>query len=145
MKYLLKIIWFTIGLIGLICIRLFENSLFDDPLIRFYDNDFQNMPFPNLESWQYTFNIGFRFLLNSTISLFLIWIAFRNKNFIKFSILLYSVLLVFGLISFWWVAHDIQPKDYMVLFYIRRFLIHPILLIVLIPAFYFQKLNRKSV
>ena len=145
MKRYLKILIFSVGILGLACIRFFENSLFYDPLINFYNTNFQDKPFPDLNEWLYTLNIIFRFALNSIISLILIWIAFRKKSFIKFSILLYGILLIGGLIVFWFVAYDIKPKEYMTLFYIRRFLIHPILLIVLIPAFYFQKLNKKSV
>lgn len=126
-------------------IRYYENEIFYDPLIVFYKSSFQDSPFPDLDLWRYSLNLAFRYLLNTLISLALIWISFENKNYIKFSVLLFSILFILGLILFWFIANGIQPKDYMVLFYIRRFIIHPILLIVLIPAFYFQKINQKAV
>ena len=145
MKRYQKIIIFTVGVCGLACIRFFEGSLFYDPLVEFYDSNFQDKAFPDLNEWLYTLNIIFRFVLNTIISVILIWIAFRKKSYIKFSIILYSILLAVGLIFFWFMVYNIQPKEYMTLFYIRRFLIQPILLIVLIPAFYFQRLNKKTV
>ncbi|RRO20308.1 exosortase F system-associated membrane protein [Flavobacteriaceae bacterium 14752] len=144
MKLYLKILVFVLAITGLVCIRFFENTLFHDPLITFYDSDFQNMKFPNLNFWFYNLNLGFRFLLNSILSIAIIWVAFRNMYYIKFSVLLYCFLFVVGLFLFWFVSSNIQPKDYMVLFYIRRFLIQPLLVIILIPAFYFQKLKKSS-
>ena len=143
MSLKLRIIIFIIGLIGLVSIRYFENVLFYDPLINFYNSNFQNSSFPDLNVWIYSLNLGFRFMLNSVLSLVLIWVTFKNKSFIKFSTLLYCILFIGGLVLFWGFTIDIQPKNYMILFYIRRFLIHPILVIILIPAFYFQKLNKK--
>lgn len=143
MSRYLRILFFILGLIGLVSIRYFENILFYDPLINFYNSVFQNQAFPELDFWLYSLNLGFRFLLNTVLSLVLIWLVFKSKNFIKFSILMYCILFIGGFILFWGFAVDVQPKNYMLLFYIRRFLIHPILIIVLIPAFYFQKLNKK--
>ncbi len=144
MKLYFKIIGFALGLTGLVSIRFFENALFFDPLISFYDSNFQNSTFPDLSFWRYSLNIAFRFLLNSSISLGIIWLIFKNKNYLRFSVLLYVILFIVGIILFWIVSSNIQPKDYMVLFYIRRFLIQPLLVIILIPAFYFQKLNKNK-
>ena len=139
----LRITIFILSLIGLVSIRYFENVFFYDPLIDFYNSNFQNTRFPDLNFWLYSLSLGLRFLLNSLLSLILIWVTFKNKGFIKFSTLLYCILFFGGFSLFWGFAIDIQPKYYMVLFYIRRFLIHPILVIILIPAFYFQELNKK--
>lgn len=144
MNRYLRIAVFIMGLIGLVSVRFFEDVLFYDPLIPFYNSNFQIAQFPDLDFWLYSLNLGFRFFLNTVLSLILIWVAYRNKDYIKFSTLLFFALFVGGLILFWIFATDIQPNDYMVLFYIRRFLIHPILVIILIPAFYFQKLNKSK-
>ncbi len=143
MKTPLKVIFFFTAVIGFVSVRLFENSLFYDPLISFYKGNFQSSAFPELDFWKYSLSLVFRFLLNALISVGLIWVLFQNTTFIKFSTVLFTGLLLVGLFMFWIVEHDISTENYMFLFYIRRFIIHPILAIVLIPAFYFQQLSSK--
>ncbi len=140
---ILKIGMLVLGAICLAIIRYFETKIFYDPLIDFYDGKFHTKPFPDLEFWIYNFNLIFRYVLNTGISIVIIWFLFKKKSYIKFSILSYAIFFVIGFLMFWIVAYDIESKDFMLLFYIRRFLIQPILLIILIPAFYFQKLNKK--
>jgi exosortase F-associated protein len=125
-------------------VRLFEKKLFYDPLLDFYQGDFLDQPFPDLEFWRYNLSLTFRYLLNTSASLFMIWVVFKSKNFIKFSLLLFAVLFVIGILLFWFIQHNIDSEHYMRLFYVRRFIIQPLLVIILLPAFYFQKLNKKS-
>ena len=143
MKNYIKILIFLLGVFCLALIRYFENEIFYDPLIEFYDGKFHLNPFPDLKFWLYNFAITARYFLNTLISLIIIWFIFKNKSYIKFSILLYSIFFIIGISIFWILVINIQPKDYMFLFYVRRFLIQPLLLIILLPAFYFQKLNKK--
>lgn len=125
-------------------IRFFENEIFFDPLLEFYKGNFNLKAFPELDVLKYSANLIFRYILNTAVSLVLIWIIFSSKNFIKFSLLLYSLLLFLGILVFWILTYNIQPEDYMALFYVRRFLIQPLFIIILIPAFYFQKINKNA-
>jgi len=125
-------------------IRFFETELFYDPLISFYKNNFLQKPFPELDPILYSLNLGFRYFLNTIISLLLIWISFQNKSYLQFSGILYTALFTIGILIFWFIAHDIETENYMTLFYIRRFLIQPLLVIILLPAFYFQNINKNA-
>ena len=136
---------FIFGVFCLAAIRLFEQSLFHDPLIDFYHGNFLDAEFPDLDFWVYSLNISFRYFLNTLASLFIIWIIFRKKNYIKFSLLLYVFLFVVCFTLFWIIENNIVSEYYMRLFYVRRFLIQPLLVIILLPAFYFQQLNKKTV
>ena len=144
MKKIISIIGFSLGLCGLITLRFFEEKLFYDPLLDFYHGDFLEMPFPKLDFWLYSFNLGFRYFLNTFSSLILIWFAFENKTYIKFSLILFIALFLLGSLVFWIIENNITSESYMQLFYVRRFLIQPLLVIVLLPAFYFQQLNNKA-
>lgn len=144
MKTGVKIFFFSTGILLFAFIRLFQNELFYDPLISFYKNSIRQDIFPDINILLYTINLGFRYLLNTLVSLGLIWVVFQNKSYIKFSILLYLLLFVAGLLLFWVIAYDIKPSSYMTLFYVRRFLIQPLLVIILIPAFYFQNINKNG-
>ena len=144
MKLSLKILAFALCIFCFALIRFFETDLFYDPLISFYKNNFSQKPFPELVTWKYYLNLALRYLLNTSISLFLIWISFHNKSYIKFSVILYTVLFVIGITTFIYIEHDIQHENYMTLFYVRRFLIQPLLVIILLPAFYFQNINNNT-
>lgn len=143
-KLLFKILIFIASVIGLALIRFFETELFYDPLISFYKNNFLQKPFPELDSLWYSLNLAFRYFLNTIISLVLIWISFQNKSYLQFSGMLYTALFIVAILVFWLVAHDIENETYMTLFYIRRFLIQPLLVIILLPAFYFQNINKNA-
>lgn len=144
MKIWLKILLFLSGILLFAFIRLFEKELFYDPLIEFYKSTFRQETFPDLNVLLYNLNLAFRYLLNSGISLGLIWVLFEDKNYIKFSALLFLVLFVLCISAFWIVAVNIEPNNIMTLFYIRRFIIQPLLVVVLIPAFYFQNINKRG-
>lgn len=144
MNNFIKYTAFTALIIGFVLVRLFENHLFYDPLIKFYDGNFQNAEFPELAFWKYNLSLAFRYVINAVISIGLIGVLFQNKIFVKFTSLLLIILFIVCIILFWMVENNIKPEYYMYLFYIRRFLIQPLLIIVLIPAFYFQKLNKQS-
>jgi len=132
---------FLILLVGMLaCIRFFESTLFYDPFLSFFKTDFQNKSLPDYNSTQLFVNIFFRYSLNSIISLVILYVLFKDKNILKLSIGLYVVFLVVLLVLF---AIELNlSTDYTLLFYTRRFLIQPMFLILLIPAFYYQKINK---
>jgi exosortase F-associated protein len=115
--------------LALVSIRIFENSLFYDPLIAYYKGMHQIKLFTSL---------GFRFYLNSILSLGIIHLLFKNPTSTKFALLLYLVLGSVLLISFVFMLEFFGETNKMTLFYIRRFIIQPLFLILFVPAFYYQ-------
>lgn len=123
----------------LIAIRVFESNLFYDPFLVYFKNEFTNSPYPNISILKLFFSYGFRFYINSMISLALIYLIFKDTKIVKFSILLYMVFGSILMISFFFVLKFFGPESKMILFYIRRFIIQPIFVMLFIPAFYYQK------
>jgi len=138
-----KVFWalFLIGL--LVCIRLFENQLFYDPFLNYFKSEYAHLPFPRINIFKLFFSLGMRFYLNSVISLLLLYVIFKDKQMIKFSMLLYMILGSVLMISFIFVLNFFGEENKMTLFYIRRFLIQPIFILLFIPAFYYQKQIKK--
>lgn len=138
---------FLIGLLVflLISIRFYENQLFYDPLLRFFKSSgyLQNQ-IPDFNPYQLILNTIFRYTLNSFISVAIIAIAFQDRNIIKFSAVLYLLLLILIGSIFSYLIFTIENQHYLVLFYVRRFLIHPIFLLVLFPAFYYYRLKQRN-
>ena len=128
----------------LILIRAFENTLFYDPFLNYFKSEYANLPFPEISVVKLFLSLGFRFYLNSVISLFLLYVIFNDGKMVKFSILLYMILGSILMISFSFVLNFFGEESKMTLFYIRRFIIQPIFILLFIPAFYYQKQIRKS-
>jgi len=136
-------LWSSFLILLLVGIRVYENQLFYDPFLDYFKNEYAHAPFPSINIFKLFFSLGMRFYLNSVISLFLLYVLFKDKQIVKFSMLLYMVLGSVLMISFIFTLHFFGEESKMTLFYIRRFLIQPIFILLFIPAFYYQKQTRK--
>lgn len=123
-------------------IRIFENSLFYDPLLSYFKSDYVNFPLPIVDRGQLFIGLFFRYWLNTIVSIAIIYIAFKDFGLAKFASVLYLVFFVILIVVFFTVLSLYGETSKMTLFYIRRFLIQPLLLLLFIPGFYFQKLSK---
>lgn len=123
-------------------VRMFENQLFYDPFLKYYESEFAHLPFPKYNIIKLFFSIGMRFYVNTVLSLFLLYVVFNDTKIVKFSMLLYMVLGSILMISFVFVLVEFGEQSKWSLFYIRRFLIQPIFVILFIPGFYYQKKSK---
>jgi len=126
----------------LVAIRAFENTLFYDPLLAYFKRSYMQTPLPKLNVIRLFFSLGFRFYLNSIISIGILKLIFNDTKVVKFSIFLYSVFGIILMVTFFFILLKFGETNKMNLFYIRRFIIQPVLLILFIPAFYYQKKNK---
>ena len=133
-----NILFLLIALVLLACIRAFESKIFYDPFIIFYKSDYFHKQMPVFDSVQLYLNLFFRFSLNSILSIFIIYLLFKDRLLLKLSVYLYTLIGFVLIILFYFYLNSEKP-DFMILFYIRRFLIQPIFLVLFIPAFYYQK------
>ena len=123
----------------LVSIRIFEESLFYDPYLDFFKTDFTNFPLPVVDKFSLFLSLVFRYSLNSIVSIFFIQIAFNDINFTKFTSVLYGILFVILILVFYVVLAFFADESKMELFYIRRFLIQPLFLLLFIPGYLIQK------
>jgi len=124
----------------LILVRAFQTKLFYDPFVVYFKNDYLHQAIPEFNLFKLYFNIFFRYLLNSFISIGIIYLLFQNQ-FLKFSLQFYTIAFVILILLLFVVLQFNLFDSYLPLFYLRRFLIHPIFVLLLIPAFYYQKNN----
>jgi len=142
MKSIPTVIGAVIIVIGLAAIRAFEQELFYDPLIRFFRSDFQFKELPEVNTTHLLLYTALRYTLNSLLSLCLIWLLFKKKDILKLSLIIYLLFFLVGLITFYVLLMNPLSNTYFALFYTRRFLIQPLLILILIPAFYFHGRSR---
>ena len=142
MHNVLKYILVGILLLLLVLIRAFEDVLFYDPYLTFFENDYLYLDSPRREIAKLVLNTTMRFALNTLISLGILFLIFKDKSIIEFSVLIYVAAYVLLLIPFLYFVINPKQEDYYMFFNIRRFLIQPLLLIILLPALYYQNLKR---
>ncbi|KGL58626.1 exosortase F system-associated membrane protein [Polaribacter sp. Hel1_85] len=141
-KYI-KIVLVLILFLLLFMVRAFESKLFYDPLLEYFKNDYLYKYIYNIDVWRLTVNLLFRYTLNSLISLGLIWVLFERKDYLKFSGFFLMLAFMILIVVFVLLIRDDFESGYLLPFYIRRFIIHPIFLLILLPAFYYQKLSNR--
>ena len=142
MPKLTRYIVIVLLLVVLILIRAFEDVLFYDPYLTFFENDYLYIDNPRREVFKLVFFTSLRYLLNTLASLGILYLLFQDKSIIKFAILVYVISYILLLIPFLCFVVNPRQADYYLFFNIRRFLIQPLLLILLLPAFYYHKLKR---
>ena len=125
----------------LVLIRFFEDQLFYDPYLLFFKNDYLYMDFPRREIFKLTAFTSLRYVLNSLISIGILYMFFKDKSVVKFSAIIYIGSYVVLLLIFLFFVINPRQEDYYLFFNLRRFLIQPIILLVLLPAFYYYKIR----
>ncbi len=127
------------GVLTLAVIRFFETFLFYDPFISYFKSDYLQLPSPEFKVLKLLFNTFLRYSINSVISLGIIYLLFKDIRLTKFASLLYLILGLLLIIAMSVIVTFYDEKSNFVLFYVRRFLIQPLFLVLFVPAFYFQK------
>ena len=140
----ITIIGIAVLFLSLIFLRGFYRDFLYDPFIEFFSKDYLNSEFPKIDELYYFLTICIRFFINTGISLAIIFLFFSKKAFVLMALKIYIVVFVILNILFFLELKFNFSNTYLLLFYVRRFLIHPLLLLVLLPAFYYQQLSKKD-
>ncbi len=123
----------------LILVRSFASTTFYDPFIDFFKNDYLVNNFPVFTTSKLFLNLFFRYVINMIISLAIIYLFFQKKQLVLFSIKFYGIAFIILATAYFILLKTEFSSGYLLVFYIRRMLIHPIFLLILLPAFYYQK------
>lgn len=137
----LKLFVIAALLLCFIMVRFYENVLFYDPFLAYFKGDFNNMPLPEFTTFRLILSLLFRYGLNMLISLGLIYVIFKDPVILRFSFVLYFIAFVVLIVALFLVIKIYGSNNNLLLFYIRRFIIQPVFVLLFIPAFYFQKRN----
>ncbi|MNK43806.1 hypothetical protein D3C87_625230 [compost metagenome] len=136
---MLRWILVLIGICGLIGIRGVENSIFYDPFLGYFKSADQTAIFPEFEWGKLIVSYLFRFLLNTCFSLLIIQNLFQNNEWTKQAFLLTALIFLIVFPIYLFCINDKFQFGYLFSFYIRRFVIQPLSLLLIIPIFYYRK------
>jgi exosortase F-associated protein len=141
----ITVVLIVLSLLGLASMRYLEKYFFYDPFLYYYKSIFQLQPLPDLDKGLYLISTASRYCINLFFTVFIIWLLYKSKEFVKATLWvhLFSFIILVTVFFILVILDDEWVK--MTLFYIRWFLIHPILLFILVPSFYFtSKTNSTS-
>lgn len=137
LKYKREIAFSIFLVLLLALVRAFE-ARFYDPFLDYFKSDYIKMPFPEYEPLKLFLSLFLRYSLNSVISLGIILILFKDFMLTKFASILYVFFFIVLIIAFFAIITFSDPSNNFLLFYIRRFLIQPLFVLLFVPAFYYQ-------
>jgi exosortase F-associated protein len=138
----IRIIQLLFLILVLVLVRAFENQLFYDPFLDFFKQDFTVMPLPNVSSLKLFLGLLLRYTLNTSVSLSIIYVLFREIKMIKFAFILYCFFFLILIFLLFFIIYFTEENHNWLLFYVRRFLIQPIFLMLFIAGFYYQRINH---
>ena len=144
MKRRYKYVLILLLLSCLVIVRAYENKLFYDPFIVFFQNDYLYGSIPDFEYLKLFWNLFIRYFINSVLSIGIIYFVFQKSGYVALSMKLYAI--GFFVLSFTYLLLLLSDfsSGYLLPFYIRRFLIHPLFLLLLLAALFYEKLKDSA-
>ncbi|OBW42630.1 hypothetical protein AB670_01040 [Chryseobacterium sp. MOF25P] len=133
--------WFLVllGVCGLMGVRILEEQIFYDPFLNYFHEGNKNIPFPEFEWGKLIISHIFRFVLNLFFSCIIIHFLFKNKEWTVQGAVLISIIFAITFPIYLYCIYDRFDIGYLFSFYMRRFVIQPLILLLIVPLFYYRK------
>jgi exosortase F-associated protein len=141
-----KIVWNTyqrlgiiaIGAVGLVLMYLLQRQFFYDPLQDFvYNPVFDNRP--NIEAFRFISGKVIRYILNDIFAIFILMGLFADRKYLRLALAVFLFGLVVLLPAYFIAVFFFLPEVHSFLNHIHRLVLNPVLMLMLIPAIYYQK------
>ena len=133
--------WFivVVAVFGLIGVRMVEDKIFYDPFLNYFHEANKRADFPGFEWGKLILNYLFRFLLNLILSTIVVHFIFKNKQWTFQAVILMVIVFAITFPIYLYCIHTKFEIGYLFSFYMRRFVIQPLILLLIIPMFYYRK------
>lgn len=142
-----RIFMILLGASGLFLVYLFQDYLdFYSVIFRFSKPEYINYPLSgeNVATFPFIVNNALRYLFNDLFSIAIIFGIFGNKRYVRFAVLVMFAGL-FGLLPIYLVLYLNQPYGFSsMLTHLHRVVMNPVLMMLLIPAFFYQRHKGQS-
>ncbi len=127
------------GICGLVSVRIFEDTLFYDPFLNYFHEANQNIDFPSFEWGKLIGGYLFRFALNLLFSCLIIYGLFRSRSWTIQGLIMMVIVFAIAFPIYLYCIHDKFETGYLFSFYMRRFVIQPLIILLIVPMFYYRK------
>lgn len=128
-----------LGVVGLVSVRALEDKIFYDPFLNYFHEANKNISFPPFEWGKLIVGHLFRFILNLFFSCVIIHFIFKNKTWTIQGALLIAIIFAITFPIYLYCIYDKFEIGYLFSFYMRRFVIQPLILLLIVPMFYYRK------
>jgi len=128
----------AIGAVGLVLMYLLQRQLFYDPLQDFvYNPVIDNRP--SIEGFRFIAGKVIRYVLNDVFAIFILMGLFADRKYLRLALAVFLFGLVVLLPAYFIAVFYFLPEVYSTLNHIHRLVLNPVLMLMLIPAIYYQK------
>lgn len=127
------------GICGLIGVRILEEKLFYDPFLGYFHEANKNIEFPIFEWEKLILGYVFRFFLNLLFSCLIIQGLFKNRQWTLQGAVMMMIVFAIALPIYLYCIGNQFEIGYLFSFYMRRFVIQPLIILLIIPMFYYRK------
>lgn len=135
----LKWLLVLVAVAGLIAVRMVEGTLFYDPFQFYFHEANKDAVFPNFIWSRLILGHFFRFGLNLLFSVLIVQLIFSKLKWtIQAGVMMVAVFLIALPIYLYCISTHFEI-GYLFSFYMRRFVIQPIILLLIIPLFYYRQ------
>jgi len=92
--------------------------------------------------WRFIINRSIRFIINDVLAILLIYALFYERNYVVFAVWVQLCGMVFVLIPYFILKFNFPGYNGPLVSFLHRLVLNPTLLLLLIPAFYYQRRYR---
>jgi len=133
--------WFLVlaGVCGLVGVRMLEDAIFYDPFLNYFHEANKNISLPQIEWGKLIVSHLFRFILNLFFSCIIIHFLFKNKEWTMQGAVLITIIFAITFPIYLYCIYNQFEIGYLFSFYMRRFVIQPLILLLIVPLFYYRK------
>ena len=133
----------AVGLIGLAAVYMLQRKIFFDPFADMIYDPYGNY-YPEFSKTKYILSKLFRFVLNDGFAIAFIYGVFGPGKYVKFAALIFLIGLFILLPAYLIMIIFFYPETHSFLNHLHRLVLNPVLMMLLIPAFYAQKAKEKK-
>ena len=127
------------GVCGLVGVRMLEDAIFYDPFLNYFHEANKNISLPQFEWGKLIVSHLFRFILNLFFSCIIIHFLFKNKEWTMQGAVLITIIFAITFPIYLYCIYNQFEIGYLFSFYMRRFVIQPLILLLIVPLFYYRK------
>lgn len=126
------------GAVGLILVYVFQLQLFYDPF-QAVDADQHTLDDVEINTFLYVGSKVLRYIVNDGFALLMLWGLFGNKRYMRFAVLVFLFGFLVLLPLYLILTLHYYYSAYAFLNHLHRLVLNPVLMMLLIPAFYYQQ------
>jgi len=141
---ILSLLFVIIGFCGLVGVRMLEDKIFYDPFLDYFHKADQSAAFPEFVWGKLIIHYIFRCILNLFFSCVIVHFLFKNKEWTMQGAVLITIIFLITFPIYLFCIYNRFEIGYLFSFYMRRFVIQPLILLLIVPLFYYRRQMLKN-